>query len=345
MSETVLITGGAGFFGGILKRFLLERGFFCLSIDLEPDNDSHERLVSVQGDIRDTRTLDNLFDQNRIEAVFHCAAMLAHEVRDKTLLWQSNVKGTRNIAEMCRVHGVSKVIYTSSNCLWGKNFGRPVTEDDLPEPVEIYGKSKWEGEKILQSFSGDFHSVVFRCPTIIDAGRIGLLGILFEFIREGKKVWVVGDGSNRYQFVYAGDLVRACVCALDYQDSDVFNIGSDTVPSLRETYEHVISCAGTSARVACLPKAPTVFLMKLAYVLGLSPLGPYQYGMISEDFIFDTSKIKKVLGWSPTMTNERMLQKAYEFYIDNLGSLDCQGLSAHRRSAKMGIIRLLKAVS
>ncbi len=301
MSRTILITGGAGFFGGILKRFLLKKGFACVSIDLERDADSHTRLSSVQGDITDAKTLDGLFGSRKIDAVFHCAAMLAHEVKDKTALWRSNVEGTANVAGMCRKHGVVKVIYTSSNCLWAKNFGRPVTENDVPEPAEIYGKSKWEGEKILQSFSGDFHSVIFRCPTIIDAGRIGLLGILFEFIREGRKVWVVGDGGNRYQFIYAGDLVAACIKALEHEKSDVFNIGSDGVTSLREVYEHVISRAGTPARVAGLSKGPAIFLMKLFHSLGLSPLGPYHYKMISEDFIFNTSKIKKTLGWSPTI--------------------------------------------
>ena len=70
-------------------------------------------------------------------------------------------------------------------------------------------------------------------------------------------MWVVGDGGNRYQFIYAEDLATACLQAMEYGKSDVFNIGSDDVVSLRAVYEAVIRAAGTGARVAELPEAPT----------------------------------------------------------------------------------------
>ena len=117
------------------------------------------------------------------------------------------------------------------------------------------------------------------------------------------------------------------------------------MPSLRETYEYVIARAGTGARVARLPKAPTLLFMRAFHSLGLSPLGPYQYRMIGEDFMFDTRKIEDAMGWRPTMGNERMLWRAYEFYCRHLDSLDGEGRSAHRRPSRMGIIRLLKLVS
>ena len=86
--------------------------------------------------------------------------------------------------------------------------------------------------------------------------------------------------------------------------------------------------------------------MKLCYKLGLSPLGPYQYKMIAEDFEFDTQKIKTMLDWEPTLTNEEMLFKAYEYYKENKQLLQSsESLSAHKQSAKMGIIKLLKYFS
>src|SRR5262245_53068155 len=98
----VLVTGGSGFFGGILKRRLLAEGFSCTNIDLVADQDSHPGLKSIQGDIRDTQLLKTLFKDGQFSAVFHCAAMLAHgSIPDQTL-WSSNVDGTRNIAEACR---------------------------------------------------------------------------------------------------------------------------------------------------------------------------------------------------------------------------------------------------
>jgi len=247
---------------------------------------------------------------------------------------------------MTKKYAVPALIFTSSNCLWGENLGRPVREDDPPRPVEIYGQSKWEGEKILQEYVDDFSVVIVRCPTITDEGRLGLLTILFEFIDEGRKVWVVDGGRNRYQFIYAQDLIDACLRATSYGRSALFHIGSDDVKSFREVYEHVIRQAGTGARVANFPRWIAIPLMKLAYALKLSPLGPYQYKMIAEDFAFDTAKIKRELGWRPTLTNEEMLAKAYRYYHEHRTEIESRrNVSAHKQAAKMGVIRVLKWLS
>ena len=164
--------------------------------------------------------------------------------------------------------GTRSIVFTSSNCLWAENMGRPVREDDTPAPVEIYGQSKWEGEKILSAYNGRINTVSIRCPTIVDEGRLGLLSVLFEFIDEGRKVWVVGGGRNRYQFIYAQDLASACIAAAEFPGSEIFNIGSDDVTPFRDVYGHVISKAGTGARVASLPKGPTLLAMWIAHRLG-----------------------------------------------------------------------------
>lgn len=343
---SVLITGGAGFFGGVLKSRLLDDGFDCVSVDLQPDEDSHPNLLSVRGDIRDGALLDRLFSEHRFDAVFHCAAILAHAVKDEGELWSSNVEGTRSVAMAMAAHNVPRVVFVSSNCLFAKSFGRPVTEDDEPSPIEVYGRSKWEGEKVLATFSDSFDTVSLRTPTIVDSGRLGLLAILFEFIREGRRAWVVGKGDNRYQFVYAADLADACVRGLDAPGAAVYNVGSDDVKSLREVYQYVIDRAGTSARVASLPKGPALAAMRLASTLRVSPLGPYHYRMIAESFEFDTSRIKGELAWQPTVTNEEMLWKAYEHFSSNLEEIRGRTeVSAHRQPAKMGAIRVLKWLS
>ncbi len=344
--STVLITGGAGFFGGILKRRLLTRGIRCVSIDLQPDSDRDPNLVSIQGDLRDPATLESIFGEHRFDAVYHIAAMLAHGHQDESLLWTSNVDGTRNLAETACRHGVPRLIYTSTNCLWGRNLHRAITEDEPPEPIELYGRSKLEGERILNSYRDRMIVVTVRCPTIIDSGRLGLLAILFEFIRENRRVWTVGGGHNRYQFIYAQDLADACERLLNYSQSDVFNIGADDVKSLREVYEYVIRQTGSQSRVCALPKGLTLLMMRMAYHLGISPLGPYHYKMIAEDFFFDTTRIKQRLGWRPTLTCEEMLLRGYQYYEENQKEIvSRRDVSAHRKPASMGVIRLLKWVS
>jgi len=86
--------------------------------------------------------------------------------------------------------------------------------------------------------------------------------------------------------------------------------------------------------------------MKLAHKLGISPLGPYHYQMIAEDFLFDTAKIKSRLGWRPTLTNEQMLVRAYRYYAAQREEINARrDVSAHSKPTAMGVIRLLKWIS
>ncbi|MFZ0630637.1 MAG: NAD(P)-dependent oxidoreductase [Acidobacteriaceae bacterium] len=343
----VLVTGGAGFFGGILKRHLLQQRFQVTSIDRVPDPSWHPNLTKITGDLRDPWTMNDLFQRGRYDAVFHCAAMLAHGMSlDEDDLWASNVSATRMLAEACRTHDVPKLVFTSTNCLWASNPGHPIREDEPPAPVEIYGQSKLAAEEILLRYAKYLDVVILRCPTVIDRGRLGLLAILFEFIQDGKTVWVVGDGSNRYQFIYAEDLARACMAGLRYNDSGIFHVGSERVRPLREVYQAVIDAAGSHSKVRCLPLRPTLAAMRLAHHLHVSPLGPYHYRMIAEDFLFDTSKIQARLDWRPTLTNEEMLVQAYRYYASRREEIgERTGVSAHSKAAPMGVIRLLKWVS
>ncbi|MEG9436794.1 NAD(P)-dependent oxidoreductase [Edaphobacter sp. HDX4] len=343
-----LVTGASGFFGGVLKRRLLREGHTVVNIDLEKDEDALPGLTSIQGDLREPVLMKRVFDEHRFDAVFHVAAQLAHGMKmDEHLLWTSNVDATRLLAESARNAGVRPFVFVSTNCLWASNLGHPVHEErDTPAPVELYGKSKLAGERLLEDFTGDLDIVTIRCPTIMDAGRLGLLAILYEFIDDHKKLWVVGDGSNCYQFIYAEDLATACILGAKYGKSDLFHIGSDNVRSMREVYEAVIRASGSRSKVRSLPKTPTIAAMMAAHKLRISPLGPYHYKMIAESFVFDTDRIKQRLGWRPTLTNEEMLLKSYEYYAKNRNEISSRtNVSTHRKPASMGVIRLLKWIS
>ncbi|WP_176590843.1 NAD(P)-dependent oxidoreductase [Sphingobium sp. EM0848] len=343
---TILITGGSGFFGTLLINKLLGDGHRVVSIDLLPNTIVHPHLRSVIGDIRNRVDLGILFAECKPDAVVHCAALLAHGSISDRELWSSNVEGTQVLAETTAAAGVRNLVYLSSNCLWGQGFDRPVTEADEPAPCELYGRSKWEGERILHAWHNSFATTTIRCPTIIDEGRLGLLAILFEFIADGKKVWTVGKGDNRYQFIYAADLIDAIIRAIRQERSHIFGIGSDAVSTMRDTFQHVIDASHSRSRIGALPKAPTIAAMKLAHHLRISPLGPYHYRMIASSFMFDTSRIKAELGWQPTLTNSEMLLRAYNYYHKNRREItERNGVSAHRQASGMGVIRVLKWVS
>lgn len=340
------VTGGSGFVGTLLVSKLLDEGHDVVSLDLLPPTVSHGRLRSIVGDVRDRACLDRIFADFRAQAVFHCAALLAHGSISERDLMSHNAEGTRVLADAVAHAGVPKLVYLSSNCLWGHGFDAPVTEDETPEPCEAYGVSKLEGERVLARYAGRFESVIIRCPTIIDEGRLGLLAILFEFIADDNRVWLVGKGGNRYQFIYAADLIDAMLRSANVSGSHLFGIGSDHVPTMAEAFQHVIEGAGSRSRLIALPKAPMIAAMKVAHALRVSPLGPYHYRMIASSFVFDTTRIKRELGWRPTLTNGEMLLQAYRYYHANRNEIAARkDVSAHRQASNMGAIRVLKYLS
>ena len=329
--------------GSLLKEELLARGDKVVSVDLRKDDCRNPGFTGVRGDIRDEKQLAKLGERYRFSAVFHLAAEMPHAVKNKRDFWRTNVNGTLNVCEMAKNCGTKRVIFTSSNCIYGQSFDRPVRESDCPNPCEIYGRSKAEGEKILARHYKHFKSLIFRCPPVIDEGRAGNIAILFDFIRENRKLWLVGKGDNRYQLLYAKDLIDAMLRSLHYGKSNTFGIGSDRVPTLRETYEYLIEKAASSGRPACFPAVVIRPAMRAAKSLGLSPLGVYFQNMIDKDFAFDTARLKKELGWHPTLNNSEMLYKSYAYYVSHIDRIKTGG--ANNTKAKMGILRLLKWLS
>ena len=297
-------------------------------------------------DIRDATAFEKTVAEFKPDAIFHCAAVLAHDRQNRADLWSTNVDGTATVAQAAIQAGVKSLVFISSNCLWSTSWSRPVTEDDVPAPVEIYGRSKLAAEQHLQSLSGRLGVKIVRTPTIVAAGRLGLLSILFEFIHEGRRVWLVGDGGNRYQFVSADDLAQACLLLATSAATGIFHVGSDSVPTVREMFGGVIQRAGTKARLAQLPRRPAIAALRLLSAAGLSPLGPYHYRMIASSFEFDTTRLRNATGWRPTIGNTEILWRAYQFYVEHLDQLSNeQKGSPHRRVSGLGALRIVKWLS
>jgi UDP-glucose 4-epimerase len=343
-----LVTGGAGFFGSYLVNELAQKGHDVVILDRVIDAELAQRFPFANIDLRQQDKVNKVFvEHGPFDGVFHVAALLAHAIKDKRDLIDSNTTGTKHIVEVAVAHKTPHFVYTSSNCVVGKPEKQPVHENDPIHPLEIYGISKWHGEQILETYKDRINITMIRCPTIMAGGRLGLLSILYEFIQEGRKIWVLGDGSNRYQFIAASDLSNAIIRAITHRGFHLYNIGSDNVPTLRELYESVISVAGTNARVASLPRSPAEITMRFLHLLGMSPLGPYHYKMLAESFIFDTTQIKQDLNWKPTRTNTDMLIESYRWYIEHHDEIYHPKVerSAHRQPVKLQALALVKRFS
>jgi UDP-glucose 4-epimerase len=338
----IIVTGGCGFFGSILVKYLVERNHNVLALDIIQCQDN---FLSKTVDIRDLESLQSVFSDFRPDIVIHAAAMLAHEKLSKNDIWETNVVGTENILKVSIDYKVKKLIFLSTNCLWAQSFDKPVDENEAARPIETYGKSKLAAEKILNEASSLIDICIFRSPTIMSAGRLGLLGILFQFIDENRKIYIVGDGKNRYQFIYAPDYCRAIELSILNSLTGTFNIGSDNVTSMRDMFNYVITNSESKSKIFHLPKNLSIFILKLLYKLNLSPLGEYQYRMLSGQFEFDTSKFKSLTNWKPTKTNNEMLLESYLYFKKNKDNLFSKDVSPHQRVANAGILNLLRKIS
>ena len=166
-----LVTGGAGYFGDLLIRKLLERGYSVRILDINLPADNYPETEVVQADIRDPHAV--LSACEGIDVVFHNAAQVAIAM-NKALLWSVNRDGTRNLLESCARRAVKKVIYTSSSAVYGIPKTNPVTEETSPSPAEEYGRAKLAGETLCWEYGrkGLDVSIVRPC-TIVGHGRLG----------------------------------------------------------------------------------------------------------------------------------------------------------------------------
>jgi len=336
-----LITGGSGYFGSLLVRKLLERGWVCRVFDLNDDDDRPAGVELVRGDVRDAATVRRACQG--MDVVFHNVAQVPL-ARDRELFESVNVGGTAVLLAAARERGARKVVHTSSSAVFGAPASNPVTEETPPTPGEAYGRAKYDAEKLCHAEAERGLDVsIIRPRTILGHGRLGIFQILFEWIRSGANVPVLGPGDNRYQFVHADDLAEACILGAGRPGPATYNVGTDRFGTMRETLEALCAHAGTGSRVRSVPMAPAVWAMRLTSALGLTPLGPYHALMYGRSLYFDISRAQGELGWRPRWSNVDMVIESYEWYLSHREEvLRAKVGSRHRSAVRQGALALVK---
>lgn len=344
-----LVTGSSGYVGSVIVKKLLESNKKVIAIDSCKDKKNSKYSVdTTQLDITDFEKLEQVFIKNKnINCIYHCAAQLNYSKKNSDYFEKVNVEATNILSNLAIKYNVPNFVYLSSNCVYGKLNSLDIPEDFPLKPFEEYGDSKLRSEKILLSKKDKLNVVIFRPPTIIGEGRLGILSVVFDFIKDSKKLFLVGSGNNKYQFVYGDDLASACITASSYNKSNIFNIGSTEPCSLRETFDFLIKKSGSKTEIYSLPSKIIIPLMKFFFKIGLSPLGPYQYNMIINSFSGKTDLISKELNWKPTKNNNEMLFSAYEYYIKNYNDIHSNSKRGRGNSniGREGIIKILKWLS
>ncbi|MGE0139290.1 MAG: NAD-dependent epimerase/dehydratase family protein [Ilumatobacteraceae bacterium] len=337
-----LVTGGSGYFGSLLVRHLLAAGHDVRVLDMHDASDRPARVDLVQGDIRRRDIVAGAV--NGVDLVFHNVAQVPL-AKDPQLLRSVNVDGTRLLLDEARRAGVAKVVHTSSSAVFGVPESNPVLPTTVPKPVEAYGHAKLAAEwACLDAATQGLDVSIVRPRTILGHGRLGIFGILFDWIADGADVPVLGEGSNRYQFVHADDLAAVCLLVAQSPGPMIVNAGTDRFGTMRESLESVCAHAGTGSRVRSLPAGPASVAMHAAAALHLAPFAPYHWIMYSKSLWFDIEHAREALGWQPRWSNEEMFAASYDWFVANRAGTDDPGASHHRTTARQGALRLMKSL-
>lgn len=336
----MLVTGGAGYFGSLLVQWLLDRGHQVRILDVNLPESPRPGLEVVQGDVRDPGTVRRACEG--VTVVHHNVALVPL-ARDKQGFWSVNEGGTRTLLEAARAAGVRKVVHMSSSAVYGAPDQNPVDESTPPKPGEDYGMAKLAAEDTCRQFRDrGLDITIIRPRTIMGHGRLGIMQILFEWIRQGTSIPVLGGGQNVYQFVHADDLAAACLAAAERPGSAEYNIGAAEFGTMLQALEGLTRHAGTGSKVVSVPLRPAEAMTRLASRLGLSPLGPYHALMYGRPLWFDIGKAREELGYRPRFSNIEMLCDSYDWYVAHRAEiLARRTASPHSMAVKQGALALV----
>jgi len=335
------ISGGAGFLGLHLARQFVAQSHDVRTLDVVPLEDPIEREVTeIRGDMRDAARARELCEG--AEIVVHAAAALP--IRgSRGEIMSVNVDGTATLLAAARDAGVGRFVYISSTAVYGVPRVHPLAEDFPLEGVGAYGESKIACERLVRA--SPLESVVIRPKTFLGPERLGVFEILFDWIRDGRRIYVLGRGDNRYQLLAVEDLVDAIAraCTADVA-GEVFNVGATQFGTVRSDLEALIAHAGTASRLRPVPARPAELALRALELARLSPLGEWHYKTASRDSYVDVSKAEALLGWRATKSNVDTLVENYDWYVANRARMRAAGVT-HRVPWNQQALAWLKRVS
>jgi nucleoside-diphosphate-sugar epimerase len=342
-ASTYLITGGAGFLGINLTRYLLARGHHVVSLDIADFNyPERDRIKAIKGDIRDRSSVDRAMEG--VQIVVHTAAALP--LYRKEDIFSTDLDGTRNVLQSAFEHGAERVIHISSTAVYGIPDHHPLYEDDPLHGVGPYGEAKVKAEQICLEYRAKGMCVpIIRPKSFVGPERLGVFALLYDWAKDGKNFPMIGSGNNRYQLLDVEDLCEAIyLCATLDRDrvNDTFNIGAKEFTTMREDYQAVLDAAGFGKKIIPFPAAPVIWALRILEALHLSPLYKWVYETAATDSFVSIEKAERVLGFTPKYSNKEALVRNYRWYIEHLSEFEGVSGISHRVPWKQGVLRLAK---
>ena len=297
MSQRIaVVTGGAGFIGSHMVDLLIERGFHVRVVDNlvggRLDNlthhDGNPRLEVHVEDIRAVAPASPIFAG--AEYVFHFAGIgdIVPSIERPTEYMSANVQGTVHALEAARAAGVRKFVYAASSSCYGIATELPTTEHAPINPEYPYALSKYQGEQAVLHWGRVYHLPVVSIrifnaygPRSKTTGAYGaVFGVFLAQKLNGKPFTVVGDGTQRRDFVFVTDLARAFLAAAESERTqEIYNVGAGNPQPVNRLVELL------EGDVVYVPKRPgepdTTWadITKIQTELGWQPLVSFEDGV------------------------------------------------------------------
>ena len=342
----VLVTGGSGFLGINLIRFLRTKGVDEIRVLDIADFDYPEKnepwLKFTLGDVRDIPAVEKITEG--CDVVVHCAAALPlYSEKD---IYTTEVDGSRNVLNAARKFNLDRHVQISSTAVYGVPKKHPIYETDPMIGVGPYGHAKIEAEDVCRTARKEGYCVpIIRPKSFIGPERLGVFALFYDWAYTGHGFPMIGSGRNRYQLMDVEDLCEAIWAAMTYPKDVVnteFNIGAKDFTTMREDYQAVLDRAGHGKKIHGTPVKPIVFILRILEALKLSPLYPWVYETASTDSFVSIEKAEKLLDFKPKYSNKDALIRNYEWYVAHLSEFAGKSGVSHRVPWKQGLLAVAK---
>ena len=300
----ILVTGGAGFIGSHVADAYIERGHTVHILDdLSGGREENlpEDAAFHQLDIRSDEAAE-LIRKERYDVICHHAAQMdvRKSVADPSFDADVNIRGFLNLMEAGREAGLKKVVFASTGgAIYGEPEYVPQDEEHILQPLSPYGITKLTTEKYLFFYKAQYgiENVVLRYANIYGPrqnpyGEAGVVAIFTERMLDGKQAVINGDGKQTRDYVFVKDVVKANVMALDYDASDIFNIGTARETSVNELFRLIRDEIDESIPEKHVEGKP----------------GEQRRSVLSYDHS------REVLGWEPTVDLESGLKQTVNWF-------------------------------
>ena len=264
----ILVTGGAGFIGTYLVKFLNESGNSITIFDDFSNSNKHSiqnfeelGIKIIEGDIRDFKKISNAVKDHDI--VIHLAAKISvvDSIKNPSKTFSVNVEGTKNVLLSCKKNNIKKIIVSSSAAVYGegkKNFF--INEKTKTNPISPYGESKTIMEQEIINFANKnkINFIILRFFNVYGNGQTkeyaGVITKFSEKIKKNKTIEIFGDGNQIRDFISISDIITSISKAIEYSKNGIFNIASGIPTNINELADLMLKISNKRLNIKYLPQ-------------------------------------------------------------------------------------------